>query len=145
MDIFSIDNIRLGGTVADKEAALAAIAAFAVERGYAADAAGVVQGLQEREALMSTSLMDGIAIPHAKHAAVQSAALLIQRFDASIAWSGDDVRVTLAMLVPEVEAGTTHLRLLAQVSRALMDDDLRAVLNNGSAADIFGALADRIA
>jgi len=36
--------------------------------------------------------------------------------------------VRLAMLVPEAETGTTHLRLLAQVARALTEEQLRAQL-----------------
>jgi len=93
---------------------------------------------------MSTSLMDGIAIPHTKHKAVLTAALLIQRYDQPVSWSGDQVQVTLAMLVPEAEAGTTHLQLLAQVSRALMDDDLRTTLNEGDAEQVFKALSTRV-
>ncbi len=144
METFTKENIRLGQSASSKDAALDVIAAFAVERGYATDAAGVLEGVREREALMSTALMDGIAIPHAKHAAVQSAALLVLRFDDPIDWGDDQIRVTMAMLVPEAEAGTTHLTLLAQVSRALIDDELRAVLVSGGEDEIFEAVSSRI-
>ncbi|WP_293780858.1 PTS sugar transporter subunit IIA [uncultured Aeromicrobium sp.] len=140
MDMFTPDNIRFGGTPATKDEALTSIAQFAVERGYAADADGVVAGLRAREAEMSTALMDGIAIPHTKHAAVSSAALLVSRFDSAIDWSGQEVTVTLAMLVPEAEAGTTHLTLLAQVSRALIDEELRRTLATGSREEVYAAL-----
>lgn len=145
MEIFTPENVRIGGSAGSKAEALSQIAAFAVERGYASDAEGVVRGLEAREAEMSTALMDAIAIPHTKHAAVDQAALLVQRFDAPIDWSGEEVSVTLAMLVPEAEAGTTHLTLLAQVSRALIDEELRAVLNGGSAEEIHTVLSAKLA
>ncbi|MFV0252749.1 MAG: PTS sugar transporter subunit IIA [Beutenbergiaceae bacterium] len=145
MEIFTAENIRLGVTAADKTQALASLASFAVERGYASDADGVQAGMQEREELTSTALMAGIAIPHAKVAAVLSSALLVQRFDADVDWGDQPVRVTLAMLVPQAEAGSTHLQLLAQVSRALIDEDLQQLLNTGDAQEIFAALSARLA
>lgn len=145
MDIFSAQNIRLNVAAGDKTQALGSLASFAVERGYATDAAGVLTGMLEREALTSTALMAGIAIPHAKVDAVLSSALLIQRFSSDIDWGDQPVRVTLAMLVPEAEAGSTHLQLLAQVSRALIDDDLQQLLNTGSEQEIFEAMNARLA
>ena len=145
MDMFTIDNIKLDASAANKDEALKAVSDFAVERGYADDAAGVLEGIQAREALMSTALMDGIAIPHAKHPAIHSAALLVVRFAEPMEWSDQDVTVALAMLVPESEAGTTHLKLLAQVSRALIEDDIRATLTGAATAqEIYDALSGRI-
>lgn len=145
MDTFTQANIRLGCTAKDKDEALAAIVNLAVERGYATDADGILAGIKEREGEMSTALMDGIAIPHTKHAAVDSAALLVHRFEQPIDWSGQPVTVTLAMLVPDAEAGTTHLSLLAEVSRALIDDEVRAVLTRSDEEAIFQALGSRLA
>lgn len=136
MDIFTKENIRLDCVASDKGAALASIAAFTVERGYSGEAEGVFVGLREREEQMSTALMDGIAIPHTKHAAVDSAAVLIQRFNEPIHWSDQAIKVTLAMLVPE-DGGSNHLALLAQVSRTLIDDEVRAALNSSDEETIF--------
>ncbi|MFV0426744.1 MAG: PTS sugar transporter subunit IIA [Beutenbergiaceae bacterium] len=144
MEIFTSRNIRLAVAASNKTQALGSLASFAVELGYATDAAGVLTGMQEREELTSTALMAGIAIPHAKVEAVQSTALLIQRFNADIDWGDQPVRVTLAMLVPEIEAGSTHLQLLAQVSRALIDDDLQQLLNTGSEQEIFQEMSARL-
>ncbi|MFD1860293.1 PTS sugar transporter subunit IIA [Aeromicrobium camelliae] len=140
MEIFTQENVRFGGAPATKDEALSSIAEFAVELGYAADVDGVVAGLKAREEEMSTALMDGIAIPHTKHAAVEQAALLVRRFDQPVDWSGQEVTVTLVMLVPEAEAGTTHLTLLAQVSRALIDEELRRILATGSRDEVHSAL-----
>lgn len=144
MDTFTKGNIRLGSTAATKKEALASIVTFAVERGYTSDTDGVLAGINEREEQMSTALMDGIAIPHTKHSSVDSAALLVQRFDQPIDWSGQQVSVTLTMLVPDAEAGTTHLSLLAEVSRALIDDEVRAVLTASDEHAIFQTLNSKL-
>ena len=123
---------------------MSCIARFAVDRGYATDAVGVLEGLQDREAQVSTAMMDGIAIPHTKHAAVTDPALLVLRYTEPVAWPDKDteVSVAVAMLVPEAEAGKTHLKLLAKVSRALMDDNVRSTLSSGSETEYRGVAGE---
>lgn len=144
MTMFVPENVRIGAEQTSKDAVLATVADFAVERGYAADASGVYDGLCQRENELSTALMDGIAIPHTKHEAVTEPALLILRLNNAVEWTGSTVTVALAMLVPAAEGGTTHLRLLAQVSRALMNEQLRETLNRGNADEIYQALSEKI-
>lgn len=146
VEMFTRDNVRVDVHADSQEDALARIAAMATDRGYATDADGVLAGLQAREAQMTTALMDGIAIPHAKHSAISEAALLVVRFNEPVAWPTEKTPVSVAvtMLVPEAQAGTTHLKLLAKVSRALMDEDLRATLNSGSADEIYTPLSAKL-
>lgn len=144
MTIFSTDNIRIDVDAITRDEALATVAAFAVERGYATDPTGVLAGLLERESLTSTALMDGIAIPHAKHSAITSPAILVERLARTVDWGDAEVDVLVAMLVPEAQAGDTHLHLLAQVSRAMIDDDVRDVLTSGDRDAIGGTLSARL-
>lgn len=144
MPILTERNIQLDVAATTKSEAMEHLAALAVENGYATDSRGVLDGLEAREAQLSTFLMDGIAIPHAKHAAITSAAVLVIRLAEEVDWSGHDARVLICMLVPEAEAGTTHLTLLAQVSRAIIDDDVRATLTTGDAPTIHRVLSDRM-
>ncbi|OLT51861.1 PTS fructose transporter subunit IIABC [Corynebacterium sp. CNJ-954] len=146
VEMFTRDNVLVDVPADSQEDALARIAAMATDRGYAADAEGVLAGLQAREAQMTTALMDGIAIPHAKHPAITEAALLVVRFSEPVAWPTDKALVSVAvtMLVPEAQAGTTHLKLLAKVSRALMDEDLRATLTSGTADEIYTPLSAKL-
>ena len=39
------------------------------------------------------------------------------------------VNFVLALAVPDTEAGTTHLKILSQIARFLMDDEFTMVLN----------------
>ncbi len=145
MDMFKVDNIVLDVPATTQAEALQAVADTAVNLGYSDDADDVVAGMLEREAQVSTALMDGIAIPHAKRSSIKEPALIVVRLAQSVDWAGDPIRVALAMLVPEAQAGTTHLRLLAQVSRALIEDEVRSRLTNAtSAAEVYDVLAARL-
>ncbi len=50
---------------------------------------------------------------------------------------GKPTEVIIALLIPEQEAGTTHLKLLSKVARLLMKDDFKTQLKElESAAEI---------
>lgn len=145
MDMFKVDNVVLDVAAATQNEALQAIADTAVNLGYSDDADDVVVGMLEREAQVSTALMDGIAIPHAKRSSIKEPALIVVRLTQPVDWAGDPIQVALAMLVPEAQAGTTHLRLLAQVSRALIEDEVRKELTSATtAAGVYDVLAARL-
>ena len=136
----SPDNVLLDVDASNRKDVLRAIAQHAESAGYATSESGVLEGLLAREAEMSTALMDEISIPHAKHDAIEHTALILVRTVNAVDWQGESTRVALGMLVPAAEAGTTHLTLLAQVSRALIDDDVRAVLRTGSRDEVANVL-----
>lgn len=136
----SSDNVLLDVDATTREDVLRVIAQHAANAGYATSADGVLEGLLAREAEMSTALMDEISIPHAKHDAIEHTALVLVRTANPVDWQGEPTRVALGMLVPAAQAGTTHLTLLAQVSRALIDDDVRAVLRTGSRDEVAAVL-----
>ncbi|WP_275574544.1 PTS sugar transporter subunit IIA [Enterococcus crotali] len=84
--------------------------------------------------------MDGFAIPHAKSSAIKEASILIVKMKNPIEWDsldGKPTEVIIALLIPEQEAGTTHLKLLSKVARLLMKDDFKTQLKElESAAEI---------
>lgn len=145
MDMFKVDNILLNAQATTQLEALQAVADTAVNLGYSDDADDVVAGMLEREEQVSTALMDGIAIPHAKRWSIKEPALIVVRLTEPVDWAGDPVRVALAMLAPEAQAGTTHLRLLAQVSRALIEAEVRRQLTGAdTAVEVYDVLAARL-
>ena len=83
--------------------------------------------------------------PVNKAASIKEAALIVVRSVSPVDWAGDSVNLALAMLVPEAQAGTTHLRLLAQVARALIEADVRAGLAAASTpAEVYDVLNARL-
>jgi len=80
----------------------------------------------------STGIGDGVAIPHAKLAKLDSIFGLVARLDRPIdfeALDGQPVDLMFVLLAPE-EAGADHLKALARIARVVrepgMSDRIRA-------------------
>lgn len=89
-------------------------------------------------------MVDGFAVPHCKTDAVKSAAVIIFKNAQPVEWpSLDDkpVDIAMALLIPDSEAGTTHLRLLSKAAMLLMDDNFKSKLRESDdAADLAATL-----
>jgi PTS system nitrogen regulatory IIA component len=101
------------------------------------DAPAMVRTLLEREALGSTGIGQGVAIPHGKAPAIkeQAAALGISKrgveFDAL---DGEPVHIVFLLVAPPDAAGN-HLKALAKVSRLLKDKFFRQALKDAKSAE----------
>ncbi len=139
------ENVFLGQDFAGRDDALSFLSNEAVKLGIADDADALMQAFLSREAEGTTGMMDGFAIPHAKSAAVKTASVLVIKDDSGITgWDTMDqapVNVAIALLIPEAQAGTTHLKLLSKVAEALMDEGFRATVKGATDAS---AVADAI-
>lgn len=136
--IFTRDHVRVGVEASGRDGLLQRVAATAQELGVTNDPQAVVDGMLDREAQSTTALAQGVSIPHVKSAAVSEAAIIIVRGTQAVTWTdGELVSTALAILVPEAEAGSTHLELLAKIARGLMDDEMRETLVSGDADAIY--------
>lgn len=113
----------------DKPGALSLLSEL-LSRGTGVDKARVEAALTEREALQSTGIGEGVAIPHEKLAELetQCAALLIVPaglpFDAI---DNQDVNLIFGVIGPR-KALVEHLKVLARVSKLLRSRPLREKL-----------------
>lgn len=125
-------NVFCNQQFANRDEALRFISNHAVEAGIADDANLLLDAFLKREAEGTTGMTDGFSIPHAKTDAVKEAAVVVIKASDGIAeWDtldGAAVNCAIALLVPDAEAGTTHLQILSKIATALMDDDFRAAL-----------------
>ena len=148
-DFVSADNVFLGLDLAGRDGALSFVSNEAVKLGIADDADELMAAFLKREDEGSTGMMDGFAIPHAKAATVKRAAVVVVKDDGGIeGWESMDgapVNVAIALLIPESQAGTTHLKLLSKVAEALMDDEFRSTVKSADdAQEIAGAINARL-
>ena len=132
-----------GLPVTAKKPLFAALAGVA-ERIYGIDERAVVDRLSERERLGSTGFGGGVAIPHGKidglSGCVGVFACLAQPIDFAAV---DDLPVDIVfMLLSPADAGSEHLKALAQISRALRDKGFVAKLRGAGSADALYALFD---
>lgn len=140
-----VSNVFCGQTVENRDAALALISERAVEAGIAEDSAELYAAFLKREAEGTTGMVEGFAIPHAKSDTVKAAQVMVLKSSEGIAsWETMDespVTCAIALLVPESEAGTSHLQILSKVATALTDEAFRAAVKS---ADDPAAIAKLI-
>jgi PTS system nitrogen regulatory IIA component len=130
-DILSSERVRVAARgVQSKDEALRVLAALLGGGATAPGEADFYRVLVEREALQSTGIGDGVAIPHGalENLPGQVAALLIcpggVPFDAI---DGGPVFIMFAVLTPKRATGE-HLKTLARISRLLRDTSFRQKL-----------------
>lgn len=133
-----------------KDEVLSLLSDKALELGITDDRDAVKAAFDAREGEGSTGMMDGFAVPHAKTDAIKDAAVIVTRFVAPIAdWEsidGTEITVGIALLVPDAEAGSTHIALLAQIARALMDEGFREVIRTATEpSQVSELINDRLA
>ncbi|WP_173915525.1 fructose-specific PTS transporter subunit EIIC [Halobacillus sp. Marseille-Q1614] len=94
--------------------------------GYLSSKEDFYHEVLEREKLSATGFEAGLAIPHGKSSAVKKAGFAVARLSNPIDdWESIDpdnkVELVFLLAIPEGEAGSTHLNLLAELSTRLMD------------------------
>ena len=104
-----------------------------------------VTAVNAREALSSTALEEGIAIPHAKTNAIKKAAVAIGRKLDGIDYDSlDGEKSQLFFMIGAPDgANNEHIEVLAKLSQLLLDDDFRLALLKANSAEEVMSLIDR--
>ena len=104
-----------------------------------------VTAVNAREALSSTALEEGIAIPHAKTSAIKKAAVAIGRKLDGIDYDSlDGEKSQLFFMIGAPDgANNEHIEVLAKLSQLLLDDDFRLALLKANSAEEVMSLIDR--
>ncbi|MGW5864918.1 fructose-specific PTS transporter subunit EIIC [Streptomyces sp. NPDC055239] len=113
---------------ADKDSAIREMANLLAATGKVTDVEELVRTALRREDQGTTGLGEEIAIPHAKTDAVTSPVVGFARSAEGIEWGaidGTKAKLIFMISVPEAAAGDEHLRILALLSRKLMDTGFR--------------------
>lgn len=130
----------------EKEAAIREMAGLAAGTGKVADVDELVRVALAREAQGTTGLGEEIAIPHAKTDAVTAPVVAFARSADGIDWGSLDgtlAKLVFMIAVPEAAAGDEHLRILALLSRKLMDGEFRGRLQGAQGeAEILRVLGE---
>lgn len=90
----------------------------------------ILEAVIERERLGSTALGNGVCIPHARLPGLNEPIGTFARLAAPVDFDAIDERhcdLVFVLLAPELE-GSSHLRALAQISRAFRQANFRAAL-----------------
>ncbi|MDQ1127485.1 PTS system fructose-specific IIC component [Microbacterium sp. SORGH_AS 505] len=136
-ELVSIDE-PLG---ADKRAVIDALAHRVAAQGRATDGARLADDAWAREEKDETGLPGGIAIPHAKSAAVTQASLAFARLNPGVDFGAEDGGADLVFLIAAPDtAAEEHLAVLSKLARSLMRDDFTSGLRAATSADEIVAI-----
>ncbi len=136
MDFLNPKAISANLQATDKEGVISELVDLLIKVREIKDKNEMVKALLEREALGSTGIGQGIAIPHAKSESVKE---LVSAFGLSRkgvnfdALDGEPVSIFFLLVAPPDSAGP-HLKALARISRLLRDKFFRETLKNAKDA-----------
>ncbi|HEM6454093.1 PTS fructose transporter subunit IIABC [Streptococcus suis] len=142
-DVLKKDVMLLDLQATSKEAVIDEMIASLVDKGYVTDFDVFKTGILNREAQTTTGLGDGIAMPHAKNAAVKEATVLFAKSNKGVDYASLDGQPTdlFFMIAAPEGANDTHLAALAELSKYLMKagfaDRLRAATNPEEVIAVF--------
>ncbi|MGO0057001.1 PTS fructose transporter subunit IIABC [Streptococcus suis] len=142
-DVLRKDVMLLDLQATSKEAVIDEMIASLVEKGYVTDFEVFKTGIMNREAQTTTGLGDGIAMPHAKNAAVKEATVLFAKSNKGVDYASLDGQPTdlFFMIAAPEGANDTHLAALAELSKYLMKagfaDRLRVATNPEEVIAVF--------
>ena len=136
--------------VEDKRSLFEKMAAVLASYGYVEDEYDLVNGLMEREEIMSTGIGQGMAVPHTDLGGTRHFVVVVATLDRPIefhAHDGKPVDVVFTLLVPQDRFDLLS-RLLAAVSRTLRDGSLltrlRRTADAGEALAFLKASEDQV-
>lgn len=95
------------------------------------------QSLEEREQLSTTGIGEGVAIPHSQNSLTKQPVVLFLRSVEPIEYESLDdqpIRLVFMISVPD-HSSQQHLKILAELSRWLMDQDFRDELMKAETVD----------
>lgn len=139
--LLAADGVVLRSGASSKRQALHTVADTAA-RALGLNENRVLESLLEREALGSTGLGSGVAVPHARVEGLERVVAVFVRLDTPVAYDAVDDRpvdLIFALFAPPSD-GAEHLRALAAASRALRSSEMRQQLRQAHTADAIRAL-----
>lgn len=135
--IIEKDLVKLNLNASSKEDAIRQLANIAKRLGKINNEDKYVEAVLKREDEYSTAVGFSVAIPHGKSDAVNKPFFMYATVD-NLDWKamdGEPVDKVFLIGVPSADAGSTHLKILASLSRKLMKSDFRTKLNAQSSPD----------
>lgn len=152
-DVLRKDVMLLDLQATSKEAVIDEMITSLVDKGYVTDFEVFKTGILNREAQTTTGIGDGIAMPHAKNAAVKVATVLFAKSNKGVDYASLDGQPTdlFFMIAAPEGANDTHLAALAELSKYLMKpgfaDKLRSVSSPEEVIAVFdeAEAADKVA
>ncbi len=143
-DLLKPEGVSLGASAADQNAAIDLMVSLHDKVGNLVSKDEFKKAIEEREKKGSTAVGMGIAVPHAKTAAVKQAGLVAITVPSGVDYKSLDGKPSnlLFMIAAPDGAADTHLEVLSKLMTMLMDQSFCQKLLGAKSADEFISLID---
>lgn len=143
LDLLNKEAVMLNATVSDKQSAIDLLISLHEKAGNLRDAARYKADISAREALGTTAIGEGIAVPHAKSDAVKRPALSAITVRDGVDYGAPDGNpARLLFMIAATPDGDTHLEILSRLMVMLMEPEFAHRLLQAKTADEFLLLID---
>ena len=138
-DLLSTARVKVPLAATNKDDLLKELVGLLVDDERAGDPVEVLRVVREREAILSTGIGSGVAIPHGKSPACADLSIAAGVTSEPIdfdALDGEPVRLIFLLVGPETAAGA-HIKALSRISRLVRHPELRQRLLDTTDAEEF--------
>jgi len=136
--------VVLDSTLSQRDEVIDYLSKLATNFGYVRDRDMYLKEVYSRESEFSTAIGYGVSIPHGKTEGVNAPFISFMRTAKPITWDDNNNTAKLIFLlgVPEHGKSKLHLKILAEISKKLMDSDFRSQLANQNKDGVMSLLRE---
>jgi fructose-specific phosphotransferase system IIA component len=138
-ELLSVERIRIPLEGRNKDEVLRELVNLCADSNRIEDREDVLRAVREREAVLSTGIGSGVAIPHGKSSAVGQLRMVAGRTAEPVdfdALDGEPVSLFFLLVGPESAAGP-HIKALSRISRLVRREEVRERLVGAANAEDF--------
>ena len=138
-DLLTLERIKIPLQSSTKEEVLRELVQVLTRNHGVDEPEEVLRAVREREAVLSTGIGNGVAIPHGKSAMVTELMMAAGRTASPVEFDsldGQPVRLLFMLIGPETAAGP-HIKALSRISRLIRSDAVRDLLINAKTPEEF--------
>ncbi len=140
----TVENlIVLDAECTSKREVIEMMAKKITDEGIAENYEEYLDSLLKREEISATAVGYDVGLPHGKSTTVKRAAVAFARLKNPVLWSEEEdeyAKMVFMLAIPDGEKGTTHINILVDLSKKILDDDFRAGLEKAATAAEAAAL-----
>lgn len=132
------NNITVNLLANSKEEVIEKLANLLFNNNYVSNLEIFINDVNDREQQMTTGIGNNLAIPHGKSSAVEESTVAVARLHQPVEWDsldGKPVSMVFLLAIKDQDKGEAHLRLLADLSGKLMDDDFVESIKQADSVD----------
>jgi fructose-specific phosphotransferase system IIA component len=144
-DLLTIDRIKIPLESTTKEDVLRELVEVVADDEADSERAELLRAVRDREAVLSTGIGNGVAIPHGKSPILPELRMAAGTANKPVdfdALDGQPVKLLFLLVGPESAAGP-HIKALSRIARLIRNDDVRKrLLSAESPEEFFTALRE---